>query len=151
METSADQRASSLADQIEGSGLPEQPRGDDEPGDPEDEGDDEPEEEVWQVTDSSGTVVRASQSLSRPLPTEDSDEARLPGADHGYVVVTEDASAGEQDYVVSVAVSLEDVDDSHGCAGAAAAGRCAPGAAGRRWHHLDGGHPGARTGGADPA
>ena len=112
VETSADQRASSLADQIEGSGLPEQPRGDDEPGDPEDEGDDEPEEEVWQVTDSSGTVVRASQSLSRPLPTEDSDEARLPGADHGYVIVTEDASAGGQDYVVSVAVSLEDVDDS---------------------------------------
>ena len=33
VETSADQRASSLADQIEGSGLPEQPRGD-EPGDP---------------------------------------------------------------------------------------------------------------------
>jgi signal transduction histidine kinase len=64
------------------------------------------------VTDSSGTVVRASQPLSRPLPTEDADEARLPGADHGYVIVTEDASSGEQDYVVSVAVSLEDVDDS---------------------------------------
>jgi len=112
VEASADQRASSLADQIEGSGLPDQPRGKDEAGDPEDEGDDEPEEEVWQVTDSSGTVVRASQSLSRPLPTEDSDEARLPGADHGYVIVTEDASAGGQDYVVSVAVSLEDVDDS---------------------------------------
>ena len=112
VETSADQRASSLADQIEGSGLPEQPREDDEPGNLEDEGDDEPEEEVWQVSDSSGTVVRTSQSLSRPLPTEDSDEARLPGADHGYVVVAEDASTGGQDYVVSVAVSLEEVDDS---------------------------------------
>ena len=64
------------------------------------------------MTDSSGTVVRASQALGKPLPTEDTDEARLAGADYGYVVVTEDASAGGQEYVVSVAVSLEEVDDS---------------------------------------
>ena len=40
------------------------------------------------------------------------DEARLAGADYGYVVVTEYASVGGQEYVVTVAVSLEDVDDS---------------------------------------
>jgi signal transduction histidine kinase len=122
VETSADQRAASLAEEIESSGLPQPPPGDDEPGGPDDERggrdderggpDDEPEDEVWQVTDSSDSVVRASQPLSEPLPTEDTDEARLAGADHGYVVVTEDASAGGQDYVVSVAVSLEEVDDS---------------------------------------
>ncbi len=109
VEASAEQRASSLADEIESSGLPEQPPGD-EPGETED--DDEPEDEVWQVTDSSNSVVRASQSLSRPLPTEDTDEATLPGTDQSYVVVTEDASADGQEYVVSVAVSLEEVDDS---------------------------------------
>ena len=64
------------------------------------------------MTDSSSSVVRASQSLSQPLPTEDTDEATLPGADQGYVVVTEDASTDGQEYVVSVAVSLEEVDDS---------------------------------------
>ncbi len=78
VETSAEQQASSLADQIESSGLPEQPRGDDDPG----EDDDEPEDEVWQVADSSGTAVRSSQPLSRQLPTEDTDEATLPGSDH---------------------------------------------------------------------
>jgi signal transduction histidine kinase len=113
VETSAEQRASSLADEIDRSGLPEQPRGDEEAGD-DDPGDDdnEPEDEVWQVTDSSDSVVRSSQELGKPLPTEDTDEGRLPGADHGYVVVTEDASADGQEYVVSVAVSLEEVDDS---------------------------------------
>ena len=40
------------------------------------------------------------------------DAARLPGADHQYVVVTDDAEVGEQEYLVSVAVSLEEVDDS---------------------------------------
>jgi signal transduction histidine kinase len=108
LETSAEQRASSLADQIESSGLPEQPRTDDDPG----EDDDEPEDEIWQVADSSGTAVRSSQPLGQQLPTEDADEATLPGADHGYLVATEDASAGSQKYVVSVAVSLEEVDDS---------------------------------------
>ncbi len=108
LETSAEQQASSLADQIESSGLPEQPRGDDDPG----EDDDEPEDEVWQVADSSGTAVRSSQPLSQQLPTEDTDEATLPGSDHRFIVVTEDASVGSQEYVVSVAVSLEEVDDS---------------------------------------
>ena len=112
VEASAEQRASALADEIESSGLPQQPPRDEEPGDDDPGDDNEPEDEVWQVTDSSDTVVRASQTLSKPLPTEDTDEARLAGADYGYVVVTEDASAGGQEYVVSVAVSLEEVDDS---------------------------------------
>ena len=116
LETAAEQRASALADEIESSGLPAQPPRDEEPGDDDRDddgrGDEEPEDEVWQVTDSSNTVVRASQPLGEPLPTKDTDEARLPGPDQGYVVVTEDASSGGQEYVVSVAVSLEEVDDS---------------------------------------
>ena len=106
LETSAEQRASALVDQIESSGLPEDGPTDD------DEDADDPDDLVWQVTDADGTVVRSSQPLSESLPTEDADEARLPGADHQYVVVTEDAEVGEQEYVVSVAVSLEEVDDS---------------------------------------
>jgi signal transduction histidine kinase len=41
------------------------------------------------------------------------DAVRIPGADHLYLVVTEDAStAADVDYVISVAVSLEELDDS---------------------------------------
>jgi signal transduction histidine kinase len=105
LETSAEQRASAIADQIERSGLPApEPAGD--------EDDDEPDDVVWQVTEADGTVARSSRPLSVPLPTEDADEVSLPGADHRYVVVTEDARAGDQEYVVSVAASLEEVDDS---------------------------------------
>ena len=92
LETSAEQRASAIADQIESSGLPEDGPTDD------DEDADDPDDLVWQVTDADGTVVRSSQPLSEPLPTEDADAARLPGADHQYVVVTEDAEVGEQEY-----------------------------------------------------
>jgi signal transduction histidine kinase len=103
VETSADQRASSLADEIDSSGLPPQQPSDDEAGDI-----DDPEDEVWQVTDSSGAVVRTSQQLAEPLPRSDRDEASLDGADHPYLVVTQDAG----EYDVAVAVSLEEVDDS---------------------------------------
>ena len=108
LETGAEQRASSLANEIETSGLPaaEQPEEDEDPDEGEDP--DEPDELVWQVSDAAGTVVRSSQPLSEPLPTDDADGVRLPGAEHGYVVVAEDAG----EYVVSVAASLEDVDDS---------------------------------------
>ena len=106
LETSAEQRASAIADQIESSGLPEDGPTDD------DEDADDPEDLVWQVTDADGTVVRSSQPLSEPLPTEDAGAASLPGADYQYVVVTEDAQFGEQEHFVSVAVSLEEVDDS---------------------------------------
>ncbi len=103
VETSAEQRASSLADEIDSSGLPPQPPLDDDSDDV-----DDPEDEVWQVTDSSGAVVRSSQQLAEPLPRSDRDEVSLPGADHPYLVVTEDA----EEYDVAVAVSLEEVDDS---------------------------------------
>lgn len=104
LESTAEQRASDLVDQVETSGLPDPP-----PPDDDDDGDDEePEEILWQVTDATGAVVRASQQLGRPLPTEDADSVRVAGADHDYLVVSEDAGA----YVVTVAVSLEDVDDS---------------------------------------
>jgi signal transduction histidine kinase len=103
-ETSAEQRASAIADEIERSGLPAQPQSDDEEADELDD----PDDEVWQVTDSSGAVVRTSQQLARPLPRSDTDEVSLPGADHAYLVVTEEAG----EYAVSVAVSLEEVDDS---------------------------------------
>ncbi|WP_243059400.1 cell wall metabolism sensor histidine kinase WalK [Nocardioides sp. SR21] len=106
LESTAEQRAGELADQIETTGLPDPPPADDE------EDDDEPDELLWQVTDTSGAVVRASPPLARPLPTEDTDRVEVAGADHAYLVVTEDATTDGQEYVVSVAVSLEDVDDS---------------------------------------
>ncbi|GAA4365942.1 HAMP domain-containing sensor histidine kinase [Nocardioides caricicola] len=105
LESTAEQQATDLAAQIESSGLPA-------PAPLDDDDADEPEELVWQVTDAAGEVVRASQPLARPLPTEDADRLEVAGADHAYLVVTEDATSGGQPYVVSVAVSLEDVDES---------------------------------------
>ena len=112
LEASAEQRASALAEQIETSGLPdsEAPDDDEESRDAEDR--DEPEDLVWQVTDEAGTVVRSSEPLGRPLPNGDTDAASLPGADHRYVVVTEDAETGGLRYDVAVAASLEEVEDS---------------------------------------
>jgi len=115
LETSAEERASSIVDQIETQGLPVIARADAESdAEADEDGDDadDPDDLVWQVTDGSGAVVRASQELSKPLPTEDRDSAGLPGADHRYVVVTDDTQHRDQTYVVSVAVSLEEVDDS---------------------------------------
>jgi signal transduction histidine kinase len=100
LETSAEQRAASLAAQVTAAGLPE-------PG-PADEDEDDLDDLIWQVRDGRGTVVRSSQPLTRPLPAEESDEVRLPGADHAYTVAT----AASGDYRVAVAVSLEDVDNS---------------------------------------
>ncbi len=104
LQTTAEQRAGALAAEIETSGLPDA-------GPIDDEDRDEPDDLVWQVTDAGGTVVRASQPLGRPLPADDTDEVRLPGADHPYLVVTQDAGEDEA-YVVAVAVSLEVVSDS---------------------------------------
>lgn len=107
VETTAEQRASELADQIERSGLPAAPPAGDDESDPDDA--DDPDEVVWQVVDESGAVVRSSQPLARPLPAEDTETA-LPGSDHRYLVVTEDVDdAGHE---VVVAVSLEEVEDS---------------------------------------
>ena len=106
LQTTAEQRAAALVAEIETSGLPDAGPTDDE------EDRDEADDLVWQVTDAGGTVVRASQPLGRPLPTDDSDEVRLPGADHPYLVVTEDAGEDDEAYVVAVAISLEVVADS---------------------------------------
>jgi signal transduction histidine kinase len=108
VETTAEQRASELADQIERSGLPAAPPAEDDESDPDDA--DDPDEVVWQVRDESGSVVRSSQPLARPLPAEDT-ETSLPGSDHRYLVVTE-AADDDGDHEVVVAVSLEEVEDS---------------------------------------
>jgi signal transduction histidine kinase len=110
VEAGAEQRASDLAAQVEASGSPavEEPSGDLEDG----EDPDEPDDIVWQVISADGAVVRSSQPLAGPLPTDDVDQVRLAGADHAYVVTTEDATAGGREYVVSVAGSLEEVEDS---------------------------------------
>lgn len=102
LETTAEDRAEELAGQIEAAGLPESfARADD---------DDQIGDVVLQVVDSSGEVVLASQPLQEPLPTADGE---VDLTTHTYVVVTDPAQAptGEE-YVVSVAVSLEDVDES---------------------------------------
>jgi len=113
LQSTAEQRATELADQIERSGLPATPSADDADDNDEDiDEDDEPDELVWQVSDVAGSVVRASPPLERPLPTDDSDRVDVAGADHAYLVVTEDAMSDGQEYVVSVAVSLEDVEES---------------------------------------
>jgi signal transduction histidine kinase len=95
VEASAEDRASALADQIETDGLPSG-LGDD--GDDADDADeDDPDDDVVvQVTDGSGAVVLGVD--------------RLP--DDGYVTASEEAEVGEQEYVVRVAASLEDVEES---------------------------------------
>ncbi|MEV4704918.1 ATP-binding protein [Actinoplanes sp. NPDC049316] len=105
LEGNAEQRLSALVTQIESTGLPAP-----EPGDAED--DDEPDELVWQVLAAGGTVVRSSQPLAASLPDHDTGDARLPGAEHPYVVVTDDAETGGRAYRVAVAVSLEEVANS---------------------------------------
>jgi signal transduction histidine kinase len=96
LEANAEQRAAAIAEQIVVSGLPAA-----EPTD------DEDPDIVWQVTGADGTVLRSSQPLREPLPTQDGRETRLAGADHRYVVVTDEAP----DHVIVVAASLEEVDD----------------------------------------
>ena len=105
VEATAEQRASALADEIEATGLPAAPRAD---ADEDSEELDDLEDVIWQVTDGAGRTVRTSEPLAQPLPTESSDATRLPGADQDYLVAVEDSG----EYVVSVAVSLEEVDDS---------------------------------------
>ncbi|WP_250038246.1 sensor histidine kinase [Paractinoplanes maris] len=95
LETTAEQRASALLSQAVTTGLPAP-----EPA----EDDDDLDDLLWQVTAPDGTVARSAV----PLPTRPSGDVRLPGGDHPYLVVTDE----EGDYRVSVAVSLEDVDDS---------------------------------------
>ncbi|GAA0253273.1 HAMP domain-containing sensor histidine kinase [Cryptosporangium japonicum] len=72
-------------------------------GNPTPDDDDDLDDLVWQVTRADGTVVRSAV----PLPAEPG-EIRLDGADHPYLVVTD----REDGTSVSVAVSLEELDDS---------------------------------------
>lgn len=95
LESTAERRAAVLLDQ-----APDLPARD---GDP---GDDDPGDEVWQVTGPDGAVVRSSV----PLPGAAGDEVTLPGSDHPYLIVTDE----ENGYRVVVGVSLEEVDDSTG-------------------------------------
>jgi signal transduction histidine kinase len=88
VESSAEDRATALAVQIEADGLPSRLGQDDD--------DDDDEDVVVQVTDESGTVVLGADEL--------------PG--DGYVTVSEDADSGGTEYVVRVAASLEDVEES---------------------------------------
>lgn len=113
VETNAEQRAEALADQIDASGLPDEgTRGHGDGDDLDDDGDDDLDELVWQVSDEQGRVVRASPGLVRELPVDDADEMTLSGADSPYVVVVEDARVGDEEYDVTVAASLEDVEES---------------------------------------
>ena len=86
VETAADERASALADQIEADGLPSRVGAED----------DDEDEYVVQVSDPSGQVVLGPE--------------RLPSS--GYLVVSDETEDGGVEYVVRVAASLEDVDDS---------------------------------------
>lgn len=86
VENAADERASALADQIEADGLPSRVGADD----------DDEDEYVVQVTDPSGQVVLGPESL----PSS------------GYLVVSDETEDGGVEYVVRVAASLEDVDES---------------------------------------
>ncbi|HWJ09816.1 MAG TPA: ATP-binding protein [Nocardioides sp.] len=113
-ETTAEHRADSLVEQVEAGRVPSPSPDDEADADDADDADDaeedeEPEDVVWQVRDAEGRVVSSSQALERPLPEVDGDTVDLPGGDHSYVVVSEDAGTGE---VVTVAVSLEDVDET---------------------------------------
>ena len=87
IESSAEDRASALADQIEADGLPDSLGEDD---------DEDDEDVVVQVTDESGSVVLGDQDLP----------------DEGYLTVSEDADSGGEEYDVRVAASLEDVEES---------------------------------------
>ena len=90
-ETSAEQRAEDLAQQVETSGVPERL------GEVDDDGPDE--DVLLQVADADGEVLVTS---GRQLPTEDDGEV------DGYATGVEDTD----DYVVTVAVSLEDAEES---------------------------------------
>ena len=87
VESTAEERASAVAGQIEAEGLPESLGEDD---------DEDDADVVVQVTDESGAVVLGDQDLP----------------DEGYVTVSEDADSDGEEYVVRVAASLEDVEES---------------------------------------
>ncbi len=86
VESAADERASALADQIEADGLPSRLGAED----------DDEDEFVVQVSDPSGRVVLGPETLPST----------------GHLVVSDETEGGGNTYVVRVAASLEDVDES---------------------------------------
>jgi signal transduction histidine kinase len=90
-QTSAEHRAEDLAQQVETDGVPSRL------GEIDDDGPDE--DVLLQVADADGEVLVTS---GRQLPTDDAGEV------DGYAVGVEDTD----DYVVTVAVSLEDAEES---------------------------------------
>ncbi len=86
VETAADERASALADQIEADGLPSRVGADD----------DDEDEFVVRVTDTAGRVVLGPDNLPAS----------------GYLVVSDKTEGDGAQYVVHVAASLEDVEES---------------------------------------
>jgi len=88
LETTAEQRASSLAAQIETVGLPP----------PESEGADDDSDDIgWQVSDARGAIVSSSQPLDEGV---------------AHVRETAQATTGGQRYDIAVTVSLDEVDDT---------------------------------------
>lgn len=123
LESQAEARAASLVTQIEQSGVPgaiDEDDDDDDGGDdddrragpaPREERGDGPDDTVLWVSDEDGAVVASSQAVA--VPTAEDGEVALPGADHDYVLVSEDAEDPDgEEYLVRVAVSTEEVADS---------------------------------------
>lgn len=110
LESTAEQRASSLADQIERSGVPATL--DDDDDDDDDDEDDDPDDVVVVVRGPDGSVVLTSQAVAAELPDDDARGIDLTGGDHSYVVAAEEADTDQGEYVVSVGVSQEDADES---------------------------------------
>ena len=100
VESSAESRAESLAAQVEASGVPDTPA---------DEVDDDLDDTVEQVS-TGGRVVWSTADVA--IPTDDASSVQLGDDGDRYLVVTEDASFEGDEYVVSVAASRDDVDDS---------------------------------------
>ncbi|MCH1868369.1 cell wall metabolism sensor histidine kinase WalK [Nocardioides sp. CFH 31398] len=115
LETNAEQRAEALAAQVEASGPPDvlgeapDPDEDDEPAE---RAEDLSEDVLEQVATVDGGLVVATTGLPAGLPLDDG-ATRVAGVPGDWVVVTTDAETGDDsEYVVTVAVPAEEVDDS---------------------------------------
>ncbi len=119
LQTSAETQAESLAAQITASGLPSS-LGEDVSREDRDEDDpEEPDDELTQITDRrTGAVVLSTQSdyaLPSQVVGESFDEVSLEPDepdDAEHLVVSRSASFAGTDYVVTVALSREEIDDA---------------------------------------
>ncbi len=111
----ASTRAEQIAAQVEAGEEPSALRA---PGEVEEGDDGEPDGELAQLTTSAapGSPVDSSQpgyALPREAVGADGDDVALPGGEHTYVVASESVTSPQgQEYVVTVAVSREDVDEA---------------------------------------